>query len=273
MTTDASIAEAVRARIAAMTAQEFAALMRAVLSGVAMADAADAIRGPLAGQPVDDRAKVKARERTRRWREKRHGSVTSPSPPPSHEASPTVTGTVTENVTDRHKTVTVASPSVTSPPHTPPLRKTKHSFSNISSRDGPSPKASHRHTVTPSPTVTLDDAREQVRAIIEEFPAGNSANASKPVRDAIRVLRDQGGPDGLAFDTLTAAGEWLLGRVRAYASSPLAKTTPQQFRKALRTWLIDECYADPESAWAHAYQGDAKQDDPLSAWAKAGGAA
>lgn len=62
---------------------------------------------------------------------------------------------------------------------------------------------------------------------------------------AIRELRDAG-----RFDSLTASGEWLLARVKAYASSPYVRSqmSARYLPKAAK-WVADGVYDEKDEDW------------------------
>ena len=98
------------------------------------------------------------------------------------------------------------------------------------------------------------DRNAAIRAIVAAYPLANGATKPAAVKHALYAL---GGTSGEArFRSEAAAGEWLLGRVRAWASSRLCASTPQRFRPALATWLRDECFDADDAAWAGEWQAD-----------------
>ena len=100
-----------------------------------------------------------------------------------------------------------------------------------------------------------------LEAIVRDFPHGNSRGGFMALRGAVNAMACEFGEDH------EAAAQYLLGRVRAYAASRLAKTTPVQFRTGLTKWCYDECYRLSDDAWAAEY-ADKNTKKPVADWGK-----
>ncbi len=74
-------------------------------------------------------------------------------------------------------------------------------------------------------------------------PVGRSSAIKASIK-AIKVLAVRFEGNG------SKAFEWLLGRVRAYASSPYVRTTDKQYVPHPATWLNSGRYDDHDSEWA-----------------------
>lgn len=95
------------------------------------------------------------------------------------------------------------------------------------------------------------DRERAIRGIVGEFPPSNGMPSPAKVRDALYRL---GGTSVDArFQSEAVASRWLLGRVKAYAASPLCQTTPARFRPSMARWFGEGMFDTDDSAWAGRY--------------------
>jgi hypothetical protein len=106
----------------------------------------------------------------------------------------------------------------------------------------------------PEPLLALGEElagnlRATADAMAAVFAHGNGVVGGGPV---IRAIHEVAADQGVAWPEAAA---WLLGRIRAYSASPLARTTPQKYRLGLARWCEERAWAQPDSMWSGEYHG------------------
>ena len=101
---------------------------------------------------------------------------------------------------------------------------------------------------------------ESVREIIAKFPACNSPPSPGSVHAALYALAGPG--MDARYPSEADAAAWLLGRVRAWAASPLCLSTPPAYRGGGSAWFREAKYDTPDSAWAVAASKAVAEQEP-----------
>lgn len=92
--------------------------------------------------------------------------------------------------------------------------------------------------------------QEAVKSILDAYPTCNGIQNPKAVRDALYAL---GGIGSNRFDSEQQAADWLLERVRTWATSVQCITTPPNYRPSIQTWMRADGYDGSEDSWSRPY--------------------
>jgi hypothetical protein len=96
-------------------------------------------------------------------------------------------------------------------------------------------------------TVTIGVTTDDLMAICRAFPGSGGTASPAIVGQAVKMLFLE---DTRGFASELDACRWLLGRVQAWAKSPLCQRSEPVFRPHPKTWLREKKYDEDDAQWA-----------------------